>query len=220
MGDMKKTSSLADLGVDADIGKSIFKKIYYHAVMDTPTKSYTKITIVDVGNVGMAIAQTILTQDIVEELALIGTNFDKFQGEMLDLQHATAFLPRVQIQADTDYAITAQSNLCIIAAGSQQNPRETRLDLLQHNLNIFRSIVPKLVEKSSGCLLLVVTNPVDVLTYITWKLSGFPPNRVIGSGTNLDSSRFRFLLADYLDVNAQDIQAYMVGEHGDSLVAL
>ncbi|KMZ57501.1 L-lactate dehydrogenase [Zostera marina] len=219
MGEMKKASSLADLGADADIGKKIFKKIH-HAVPGTPTKRHTKITIVGVGNVGMAIAQTILTQDIAEELALVDTNSDKLQGEQLDLQHAAAFLPRVQIRADTDYAITAQSNLCIITAGARQNPGESRLDLLQRNLNIFRSIVPKLVEKSPGCLLLVVSNPVDVLTYITWKLSGFPPNRVIGSGTNLDSSRFRFMLADYLDVNAQDVQAYMVGEHGDSSVAL
>ncbi|RLN05007.1 L-lactate dehydrogenase A-like [Panicum miliaceum] len=97
---------------------------------------------------------------------------------------------------------------------------ETRLDLLQRNVALFRKIVPPLAEHSPDAVLLVVSNPVDVLTYVAWKLSGFPVSRVIGSGTNLDSSRFRFLLADHLDVNAQDVQAYMVGEHGDSSVAV
>lgn len=175
---------------------------------------------IGVGNVGMAIAQTILTQDLVDELALVDAKPDKLRGEMLDLQHAAAFLPRTKIVASVDYSVTSGSDLCIVTAGARQNPGESRLNLLQRNLTMYKGIVPELVKYSPECILLIVSNPVDVLTYVAWKLSGFPANRVIGSGTNLDSSRFRFLIADHLDVNAQDVQAYIVGEHGDSSVAL
>jgi L-lactate dehydrogenase len=168
----------------------------------------------------MAIAQTILTQDLVDELALVDVNPDKLRGEMLDLQHAAAFLPRTKIIASVDYAVTGGSDLCIVTAGARQNPGESRLNLLQRNVSLFSKIVPAIAKHAPECILMVVSNPVDVLTYVTWKLSGFPSNRVVGSGTNLDSSRFRFLIADHLDVNAQDVQAYIVGEHGDSSVAL
>jgi L-lactate dehydrogenase len=131
---------------------------------------------------------------------------DKLRGEMLDLQHAAAFLPRTRLVSDTDMSVTRGSDLAIVTAGARQIPGETRLNLLQRNVALFRKIVPPLAEHSPDALLLVVSNPVDVLTYVAWKLSGFPPSRVIGSGTNLDSSRFRFLLAEHLDVNAQDVQ--------------
>ncbi|KAM0942467.1 putative L-lactate dehydrogenase [Dioscorea sansibarensis] len=216
---MKKATSLSELGITDDISKAFFRPIR-SAAPPSPSKRRTKISVIGAGNVGMAIAQTILTQDLADELALVDAKPDKLRGEMLDLQHAAAFLPRTRIFADTDYAITASSDLCIITAGARQIPGESRLDLLQRNLDLFRIIVPPLAKYSPEALLMVVSNPVDVLTYIAWKLSGFPPNRVIGSGTNLDSSRFRFLLADHLEVNAQDVQAYMVGEHGDSSVAL
>ncbi|KAJ1692903.1 hypothetical protein LUZ63_009601 [Rhynchospora breviuscula] len=216
---MKKASSLTEIGFSPDAKHHLFSPLP-DAEPATRTSRHIKITVVGCGNVGMAIAQTILTQEIADEIALVDAQPNKLRGEMLDLQHAAAFLPRVKIASSTDYEITAGSDLAIITAGARQNPGETRLDLLQRNLAIFKKIVPPLAQYSPDCILLVVSNPVDVLTYITWKLSGFPPNRVIGSGTNLDSSRFRFLLADHLNVNAQDVQAYMVGEHGDSSVAL
>ncbi|GLJ38436.1 hypothetical protein SUGI_0782740 [Cryptomeria japonica] len=186
----------------------------------SPVSRTGKITVVGVGNVGMAIAQTILTQDLTDDLALLDIQPDKLRGEMLDLQHAAAFLPRTKITADTDYAVTAGSDLCVITAGARQRQGESRLDLLHRNLALFKSIVPQLVKHSPEALLMVVSNPVDVLSYITWKLSGLPPNRVVGSGTNLDSSRLRFSIAEQLNVNAQDVQALIVGEHGDSSVAL
>jgi len=170
--------------------------------------------------VGMAIAQTILTQELTTELALVDIQADKLRGEMLDLQHAAAFLPRTKIVANTDYAVTAGSDICVITAGARQRDGESRLDLVERNLHLFKSIVPQLTKYSPDTILLVVSNPVDILTYIAWKLSGLPSNRVLGSGTNLDSSRFRSLIADHLDVNAQDVQAYIIGEHGDSSVAL
>ncbi|XAR54965.1 L-lactate dehydrogenase [Bertholletia excelsa] len=217
---MQKSSSSSSLGPGGlDIAQSFFRPIQKTAP-PSPTKRHTKISVVGVGNVGMAIAQTILTQDLADELALVDVNSDKLRGEMLDLQHAAAFLPRTKILADVDYAITAGSDLCIVTAGARQKSGESRLNLLQRNLALFSGIVPALAKYSPETILLIVSNPVDVLTYVAWKLSGFPSNRVMGSGTNLDSSRFRFLIADHLDVNAQDVQAYIVGEHGDSSVAL
>ncbi|XAR54966.1 L-lactate dehydrogenase [Bertholletia excelsa] len=217
---MQKSSSSSSLGPGGlDIAQSFFRPIQKTAP-PSPTKRHTKISVVGVGNVGMAIAQTILTQDLADELALVDVNTDKLRGEMLDLQHAAAFLPRTKILADVDYAITAGSDLCIVTAGARQKSGESRLNLLQRNLALFSGIVPAVAKYSPETILLIVSNPVDLLTYVAWKLSGFPSNRVIGSGTNLDSSRFRFLIADHLDVNAQDVQAFIVGEHGDSSVAL
>ncbi|CAL9060935.1 unnamed protein product [Musa banksii] len=216
---MKKASSLSELGFANDVHHALFRPIQ-EAAPPSPTKRHTKISVVGAGNVGMAIAQTILTQHLADELALVDAKPDMLRGEMLDLQHAAAFLPHTKILASTDYSVTAGSDICIITAGARQLPGETRLSLLQRNLALFKQIVPPVAKHSPGALLVVVSNPVDVLTYIAWKLSGFPPNRVIGSGTNLDSSRFKFLLAEHLEVNAQDVQAYMVGEHGDSSVAL
>ncbi|XP_020112506.1 L-lactate dehydrogenase B-like isoform X1 [Ananas comosus] len=227
---MKKTSSLSELGFSDAATTAFFRQIKDVAASssaaagdaDAPSQPNhrIKISIVGAGNVGMAIAQTILTQDLADEIALVDAKPEKLRGEMLDLQHAAAFLPRVRIVSGTYYAVTAGSDLAIVTAGARQLPGETRLDLLHRNVALFRTVVPPLAQHSPDALLLVVSNPVDVLTYVAWKLSGFPPNRVLGSGTNLDSSRFRSLLADHLEVNAQDVQAYMVGEHGDSSVAL
>ncbi|XP_022737187.1 L-lactate dehydrogenase B-like [Durio zibethinus] len=215
-----KECSASSLGPGGlDLAQAFFKPIQNNAP-PSPTKRHTKISVIGVGNVGMAIAQTILTQDLADELALVDAKPDKLRGEMLDLQHAAAFLPRTKINASVDYSVTVGSDLCIVTAGARQNPGESRLNLLQRNVALFSNIIPPLAKYSPDSILLIVSNPVDVLTYVSWKLSGFPSNRVIGSGTNLDSSRFRFLIADHLDVNAQDVQAYIIGEHGDSSVAL
>ncbi|XP_042419424.1 L-lactate dehydrogenase B-like [Zingiber officinale] len=213
----RKSSSL--LGLANGVSHQLF-----HPVPDSappyPAKRHTKISVVGAGNVGMAIAQTILTQHLVDELALVDRKADMLRGEMLDLQHAAAFLPHTRILSSTELDVTAGSDICIITAGVRQMPGETRLNLFQRNLVLFKQIVPPVARHSPDALLLVVSNPVDVLAYIAWKLSGFPSNRVIGSGTNLDSSRLRFQLAQRLQVNAQDVQAYMVGEHGDGSIAL
>ena len=203
---MQKSESTSSLGPGGlDLSEAFFKPIH-SAAPPSPTKRHTKISVIGAGNVGMAIAQTILTQDLADELVLVDAKPDKLRGEMLDLQHAAAFLPRTKIHASVDYAITVGSDLCIVTAGARQLPGESRLNLLQRNVELFRNIIPPLAKYSPDTILLIVSNPVDILTYVSWKLSGFPPNRVVGSGTNLDSSRFRFLIADHLDVNAQDVQ--------------
>ncbi|KAL3018966.1 hypothetical protein AAZX31_05G056200 [Glycine max] len=207
---MHKSSSDSTLGPGGlDLSQAFFRPIN-NAAPPSPTKRHNKISVIGAGNVGMAIAQTILTQDLTDELVLVDTNSDKLRGEMLDLQHAAAFLPRTKIHASADSSVTAGSDLCIVTAGARQISGESRLNLLQRNLSLFRAIIPPLVRYSPDTTLLIVSNPVDVLTYVAWKLSGFPSNRVIGSGTNLDSSRFRFLIADHLDVNAQDVQNFLL----------
>lgn len=115
-----------------------------------------------------------------------------------------------------DFAVTAGSRLCIITAGARQRTGESRLDLVQRNTDIFKGIIPKLVQHSPDTILLVVSNPVDILTYVAWKLSGLPKNRVIGSGTNLDSSRFRFLMSQRLDIAPTSCHGWIIGEHGDT----
>ncbi|XP_004298647.1 PREDICTED: L-lactate dehydrogenase A [Fragaria vesca subsp. vesca] len=217
---MHKTTSASSLGPGGlDLTQAFFKPIH-GAAPPSSSNRHTKISVIGAGNVGMAIAQTILTQGLADELVLVDAIPDKLRGEMLDLQHAAAFLPRTKINASVDYAVTSNSDLCIVTAGARQIHGESRLNLVQRNVALFRKIIPPLAKYSPETILLIVSNPVDVLTYVAWKLSGFPSNRVIGSGTNLDSSRFRFRIADHLDVNAQDVQAYIVGEHGDSSVAL
>lgn len=207
---MHKSSSGSSLGPGGlDLTKSFFKSIL-DSEPPSPTNRQNKISVIGAGNVGMAIAQTVLTQDLTDELVLVDAIPDKLRGEMLDLQHAAAFLPRTKIQASTDYSVTVGSDLCIVTAGARQINGESRLNLLQRNVALFQKIIPPLVRHSPHCVLLIVSNPVDVLTYIAWKLSGFPSNRVLGSGTNLDSSRFRFLIADHLDVNAQDVQVFLL----------
>lgn len=182
-----------------------------------PTSSH-KVTVVGVGNVGMACTISLLAKNISSDLALVDMVEDKLKGEMLDLQHGSAFLRNAKINASTDYSITANSSVCIVTAGARQKEGETRLDLVQRNTDIFKKIIPELVKYSPNTILLIVSNPVDILTYVAWKLSGLPKNQVIGSGTNLDSARFRFLLSEKLKVAPTSCHGWMIGEHGDTCV--
>jgi len=179
-----------------------------------------KVTVVGVGQVGMAAAFAMMTQHVVSELALVDVMEDKLRGEMLDLQHGQAFLKTVKVVAGSDYAITEGSKICVVTAGARQNPGESRLSLVQRNVEIFKHIIPKLVKYNPNTILLIVSNPVDILTYVAWKLSGLPKHRVIGSGTMLDSSRFRFEISERLHIAPSSCHGYIVGEHGDSSVAV
>lgn len=182
--------------------------------------SGTKVTIVGVGQVGMACAFSIITQGIASEIALVDVMEDKLKGELMDLQHGLTFLHNVKISAGSDYAISAGSKLCIVTAGARQREGESRLNLVQRNTDILKGMIPKLVQHSPDTILLIVSNPVDLLTYVAWKLSGLPKERVIGSGTNLDSSRFRFLLSERFNVAPSSTHGWIIGEHGDSSVAV
>ncbi|KAI9556905.1 lactate dehydrogese A [Daphnia sinensis] len=187
-------------------------------IQNPVSHSGSKVTIVGAGQVGMVVAFSIITQNIASELTLLGVTEDKLKGEMMDLQHGLAFLNNIKITAGTDYALSAGSKLCILTAGARQREGESRLDLVQRNADIFKGVIPKLVQHSPDTILLVVSNPVDLLTYVAWKLSGLPKERVIGSGTNVDSSRFRFLLSERFNVAPVSIHGWIIGEHGDSSV--
>ncbi|HHW02618.1 MAG TPA: L-lactate dehydrogenase [Thermoanaerobacterales bacterium] len=178
-----------------------------------------KIGLIGTGYVGATTAFALLLQGIASELVLIDINRDKAEGEALDLVHSTSFVHPVEIYAG-DYCDLKDARIVIISAGPSIGKGETRLDLATKNYNIFREIIPQIVRYNDGCILLVVTNPVDVLAYTAMKLSGFPSSRVIGSGTVLDSSRFRAALAAKLRVDARNIHGYILGEHGDSQVAV
>ncbi|CAO2632644.1 L-lactate dehydrogenase A chain [Lemmus lemmus] len=168
-----------------------------------------KITVVGVGAVGMACAISILMKDLADELALVDVMEDKLKGEMMDLQHGSLFLKTPKIVSGKDYSVTANSKLVIITAGARQQEGESRLNLVQRNVNIFKFIIPNVVKYSPN---------LDILTYVAWKISGFPKNRVIGSGCNLDSARFRYLMGERLGVHPLSCHGWVLGEHGDSSV--
>ncbi|XP_066250911.1 L-lactate dehydrogenase isoform X1 [Euwallacea similis] len=196
------------------------KETLLSMISNQAEESGNKVTVVGVGQVGMACAFSILSQGVSSEVVLVDVMADKLKGEMLDLQHGALFLKNAKIIADTDYAVTAGSKLCIITAGVRQKEGESRLDLVQRNTDVLKHIVPKLAQYSPDTIILVVSNPVDILTYVAWKLSGLPKHRVIGSGTNLDTSRFRFLISQKLGVAPSSVHGWIIGEHGDSSVAI
>ncbi|CAB3403936.1 unnamed protein product [Caenorhabditis bovis] len=195
-------------------------KEMFHEISKPAEGGHGKVTVVGVGQVGMACAYSILQQNIANEICLVDVVADKLKGEMMDLQHGLAFTRHCTVKADTDYSITAGSKLCVVTAGARQREGETRLSLVQRNVEIFKGIIPQLVKYSPDTCIMVVSNPVDVLTYVTWKLSGLPQERVFGSGTNLDSARFRFLLSEKLNIAPSSCHGWIIGEHGDSSVAV
>lgn len=177
-----------------------------------------KVTVIGAGFVGSTTAYTLMISGLVSELVLIDINKDKAEGEVMDLNHGMQFVRPVRVQHG-DYSDCAGSDIIIISAGANQKPGETRIDLVHRNTAIFKSIIKEIKKFNNNCILLVVTNPVDILTYVTWKLSGFPAGKVIGSGTVLDTARFRFLLGQHANIDPRNVHAYIIGEHGDTEVA-
>jgi L-lactate dehydrogenase len=178
-----------------------------------------RIAIVGLGNVGASFAYALLFRGLASEIVLIDANRAKAEGEAMDLNHAVPFTHSTRIWAG-DYSDCAGAAVTVITAGAAQKPGETRLDLVRKNTRIFASIVPEVVKHNPEGILLIATNPVDVLTYVAWKLSGLPDHRVIGSGTILDTARFRYLLSQHFDVDARSVHGFIIGEHGDSEVAV
>lgn len=177
-----------------------------------------KVVLVGAGAVGSSYAFALLNQNLVRDLVIIDLNKDKAEGDAIDLNHGMTFTSPMDIWAG-DYSECKDADIVVLTAGANQAPGETRLDLLEKNAKIFRSIVNNVMESGFNGIFLVATNPVDVLTYATWKYSGLPWNRVIGSGTVLDTARFRYLLSQRFHVDPRNIHAYIIGEHGDSSLA-
>lgn len=176
-----------------------------------------KISIIGAGFVGATTAFALMNSGIATEICVYDINMEKAMGEVMDLVHGTSFVKPINIYAGS-LEETKDSDIVIITAGAGQKEGETRLDLIEKNYNIFKGFVPQLAKLSPNSILLVVSNPVDVLTHITYKLSGFPKERVIGSGTVLDTSRLKYVLGKYLNVNNRNVHSYVIGEHGDSEV--
>ncbi len=183
----------------------------------TIQRSKVKIAIVGVGNVGATFAYALLQSGIASEIVLIDANQTKAEGEVMDLNHAMAFTSPMKIWAG-GYEDCKGATITVVTAGASQKPGETRLDLVQKNTAIFQSIIPQIVAHNPEGILLIATNPVDVLSYVAWKVSGLPSRHVIGSGTILDTARFRYLLSQHAEVDPRSVHAFIIGEHGDSEV--
>ena len=175
-----------------------------------------KVAIVGVGMVGMSFAYAMLNQNICDELCLIDINKERAKGEAMDLSHGLPFAPSSMKIYSGDYTDCTDMDMIVICAGVPQLEGETRRDLLQKNYKVFKTIVKAIVENGFNGVFLVASNPVDVMTKVVLDLSGFPPERVIGSGTSLDTARLRYMIGDYFKVNPRNIHAYVMGEHGDS----
>ncbi|TGZ71250.1 hypothetical protein CRM22_002748 [Opisthorchis felineus] len=181
-------------------------------------KPLRKITVVGVGAVGMAAAYAIMVRGIANVLALVDVACDRVKGEAMDLAHGKQFAGHCEVLGSSEYVISENSDIVIITAGARQMEGETRLNLVQRNVQVFKGIIPEVVRYSPNCIMIIVSNPVDILTYVAAKLSGFPPNRVMGTGTMLDSARFRTMLGDVMGLSASAVHALIIGEHGDSSV--
>ncbi|MCR8642494.1 L-lactate dehydrogenase [Paenibacillus sp. N1-5-1-14] len=183
--------------------------------MDDCQFKVSRVALVGSGAVGASYAFALLNQGITSELVIIDRNFQKAEGDAMDLNHGLPFSPLSKIWAG-DYEDCGEADIVVITAGAGQAPGETRMDLINKNSRIFKDIIASVMNSGFKGIFVIATNPVDVLTYVTWKYSGLPASRVIGSGTILDTARLRFLLGQEFDVDSRNVHAYIMGEHGDT----
>ncbi len=180
--------------------------------------NYRKVAVIGCGFVGAASAFAIMESGLFSEMVLIDANMEKAEGEALDISHGLPFAKPMKIYAG-EYKDISDAYVIVVTAGAGQKPGETRLDLVKKNVGIFKSIIPQIAEVNKDAIMLIVANPVDILTYATKQLSGYPENRVFGSGTTLDTARFKYLLGEHLSVDSRSVHAFIIGEHGDSEIA-
>lgn len=180
---------------------------------------FRKAVIIGCGLVGSATAFSLMENGLFEELALIDSDYKKAEGEALDISHGVPFSRPIKIYAG-NYDEIKDSDIVIITAGANQKDGETRIDLVKKNIQIFKSIIPEIKKRRYQGILLIVANPVDILTYVAAKLSGVSKNKVIGSGTVLDTARLKYEIGRHLDVDSRSVHAFIIGEHGDSEIAV
>lgn len=178
-------------------------------------KKTSKVSIIGAGFVGSATTLSVVLSGLASHVVLVDINKNKAEGEVLDIAHGAAFIKTVNIISG-DYKDTQDSDIVIVTAGLNQKEGETRLDLVHKNVEIFKTIIPQITRYSPNAVLLIASNPVDILTWVAYKLSGFPAHKVIGTGTVLDTSRLRYYIADEFNLDARNVHAYIIGEHGDS----
>lgn len=177
-----------------------------------------KAVMIGCGFVGAASVFSLMQSGLFSEIVLIDADREKAEGEAMDISHGIPFVHHMKIYAG-DYSDVSDAGIVIITAGANQKPGETRLDLVHKNVAIFKQIIPQITQNDFQGIMLVVANPVDILTYVAQKLSGLPENRVIGSGTVLDSARLKYQLGEHLEVDSKSVHAFIIGEHGDSEIA-
>lgn len=199
--------------------KRILKKDHTKSDKETDNVNIRKVAIIGCGFVGSTSAFSLIQTGLFTEMVLIDIDQQRAEGEAMDLSHGGAYSQPIHIYAGT-YDDIVDAGLIVITAGANQKPNETRLDLVKKNVTIFKSIIPEITKRQCEGILLIVSNPVDILTYVTLKLSHFPSHRVIGSGTVLDTARFKYVLGRHLQVDPRDVNAYIIGEHGDSELAV
>src|SRR6266545_1349195 len=188
--------------------------------MTGPAAGPTRIAIVGAGSVGATLAYACLIRGVGRTIALYDLDAAKARAEVLDLNHGLQFVPMATVVGSDDLEVCRGADLVVVTAGAKQRPGQTRLELARANVEMCRELVPRLLEVAPDAILLLVTNPVDVVTHAALRYSGLPPNRVFGSGTVLDSSRLRLLIAQHCGVAVQNVHAYVAGEHGDSELPL
>lgn len=174
-----------------------------------------KITIIGVGSVGATIAYTLSNSDIASEIVLIDVKKEKVEGEVMDIIQGTSFRDPISIRAG-EYADAEGSDIVIITSGIARKPGQTRIELTQTNVNILKSITPEIVKVAPKALYIIVSNPIDIMTYVFTKISGLPENQIMGSGTLLDTARLRYGLSEHFNIAQKNIHAYVFGEHGDT----
>lgn len=185
-----------------------------------PERRTTKVAIVGAGSVGATLAYACLMRGAARTVALHDIDAAKVEAEVLDLAHGTQFMPMADVIGSDDIEVCRDADVVVVTAGAKQKPGQTRLDLAESTVGLVRSLMPRLVEVAPDAVHVMVTNPVDVVTYAALKVSGLPPARVFGSGTVLDSSRLRYLVARHTGVAVQNVHAYIAGEHGDTEIPL
>lgn len=187
--------------------------------MSTSGQGRNKVGIVGTGMVGTSFAYALMQRSLANEIVLIDANRGRAEAEAMDLNHGLPFVRPLRISAG-DYADLAGARITVVTAGAAQKPGETRLQLLERNAAIFRQIIPEIVKHNPDGIILIASNPVDLMTYLSVQISGLPATRVFGSGTILDTARFRYLLGEHYTVDPRSVHAYIVGEHGDSELGL
>lgn len=178
-----------------------------------------KVSIIGCGNVGMRYAYALIISGLARKIVIVDINTERLEGEVMDLSHCTPFISPVEIIAG-DYSAIKDSELVIITAGKKQKAGQTRLEVAKDNVDLFKIIIPKITKYAHSAIFLIVSNPVDILSYATYKFSNKNPREIIGSGTVLDSARFKYLLGKHCKIDSRNIHAYILGEHGDSEVPI